>query len=348
MRKKVTIQDIADELGISRNTVSKAFNNAEGLAPATREKIIQKAMEMDYKQFSYVRTVAGIADSDLKHSEKPSEFYGEIALLTTQFLSPSHFSALMLDTFQRELSLLGYTLNTHRVTEENIINMSLPITFQKNRVSAIICFEMFNREYDQLLCDLDLPVLFVDGPNKIGGRSLPADQLYMNNYDEVARFISDMLKRGYRKLGFIGNYEHCQSFFERYNAFRSTIHVSGYKIEEKFIVRENTGLPLVQKLNALEELPEVFFCVNDFVAIEAISALNKRGIRVPDDVLFCGFDDSPESRIITPALTTIHIHTQVMAFSAIHLLMSRIKEPSLDFRTVYTQCDLIYRASTKD
>ena len=50
--KKVTIQDIADALGISRNTVSKAINNADGLADATREKILKKAVEMEYKQFS--------------------------------------------------------------------------------------------------------------------------------------------------------------------------------------------------------------------------------------------------------------------------------------------------------
>ena len=46
MKKKVTIQDIADALGISRNTVSKAINNSEGLADATREKILQKAVEI--------------------------------------------------------------------------------------------------------------------------------------------------------------------------------------------------------------------------------------------------------------------------------------------------------------
>ena len=58
MKKKVTIQDIADALGISRNTVSKAINNTEGLADATRERILQKAMEMGYKQFSYLGTLS--------------------------------------------------------------------------------------------------------------------------------------------------------------------------------------------------------------------------------------------------------------------------------------------------
>ena len=57
--KKVTIQDIADALGISRNTVSKAINNADGLADATREKILKKAVEMEYKQFSYVAALSG-------------------------------------------------------------------------------------------------------------------------------------------------------------------------------------------------------------------------------------------------------------------------------------------------
>ena len=57
--KKVTIQDIADALGISRNTVSKAINNSEGLADATRERILQKAVEMGYKQFSYVASLSG-------------------------------------------------------------------------------------------------------------------------------------------------------------------------------------------------------------------------------------------------------------------------------------------------
>ena len=57
---KVTIQDIADALGVSRNTVSKAINNSEGLADATRERILQKAVEMGYKQFSYVNALTGI------------------------------------------------------------------------------------------------------------------------------------------------------------------------------------------------------------------------------------------------------------------------------------------------
>ena len=52
MPERVTIQGIADALGLSRNTVSKAINNTGILADATKEKVLRKAVEMGYKQFS--------------------------------------------------------------------------------------------------------------------------------------------------------------------------------------------------------------------------------------------------------------------------------------------------------
>ena len=70
------------------------------------------------------------------------------------------------------------------------------------------------------------------------------------------------------------------------------------------------------------------------------------GKTVPEDVRILGFDDSAESRRSRPAMSTIHIHTQIMAYEAVHLLMSRIREPSLDFRIVHTQTDLIERETT--
>ena len=62
--------------------------------------------------------------------------------------------------------------------------------------------------------------------------------------------------------------------------------------------------------------------------------------------MLCGFDDAPESRVMVPPLTTVHIHSQAMAFSAAQLLLTRIREPSLDFRKVYTETDLVLREST--
>ncbi len=343
--KKVTIQDIADALGISRNTVSKAINNSDGLADATREKILQKAVEMGYKQFSYVNSLARIAP-DVPDAAKTKGFAGEIALLTTTFFSLSHFASLMLDKFQREISQLGYTLNLHRVDEQCLKNKVLPITFSKERVRGILCIEMFNWEYDNMVCEMGLPVLFIDGPHRGNGKMLPADQLYMANVTEITKLVNNLLEKGIKRIGFIGDYEHCQSFYERYIGFRMAMMMAGEAVDETFVIKAIDVIDLEKQLFALKTYPDVFLCANDFVAMDSIRILRTIGKKIPEEILFSGFDDSPESRIITPSLTTVHIHTQVMAFAAVELLMSRIKEPSLDYRIVHTQTDLILREST--
>jgi LacI family transcriptional regulator len=345
MKNKVTIQDIADALGVSRNTVSKAINNSDGLADATREKILQKAFEMGYKQFSYVNTLTRSA------AELPGtlRFAGEIALLTTKFLNSSHFSSVMLDKFQREISQMGFTLNTHRVTERNLADKTLPSTFLVERCSAIICIEMFDREYDEMVCGLDVPVLFVDGPPKHEGNSLPADQLYMENIAPVTGFVRHMLEKGQRRIGFVGNYNLCQSFYERYLAFRLVMTLENAEVRDGDIFSTNSAEELNELFRARtsDDLPQVLICANDFVALDVMRILNAKGLRVPDDIKLFGFDDSAESRIVEPNLSTVHIHTQIMAFSAMHLLVSRMKEPYLDYRYVYTETELVYRDSTK-
>ena len=349
MNKKVTIQDIADALGISRNTVSKAINNSEGLADATREKILQKAVEMGYKQFSYAGSFAAVSSGSAPAGgERPQApaYQGEIALLTGSFLSYSHFASLMLDKFQREISQLGYTMNTHRVTKTELANKTLPITMNMDQIKAIMCIEMFDWDYDEMLCGLDIPILFVDGPAKRTGKSLPADQLYMDNTTEITRFVNDMLEKGFTKIGFVGDYDHCQSFFERYTAFYLAMLMAGQKVDKRFVIQPTSQEEYRKAIASMTELPDVFICANDFVALDLIQALEEFGKQVPEDVRICGFDDSAESRFSRPSLTTVHIHTQVIAYSAVHLLISRIKEPSLDYRTIHTETDLIYRDST--
>ena len=336
--KKVTIQDIADELGISRNTVSKAINNAEGLADATRERILQKVVEMGYKQFSTMKSQT-VFGTDSKRG-------GEIALLLGNAIAPSHFASLTLDKLKKELSQWGYTLSPHRVERDNFLCRSLPVTFDTERTSAVICIEMFDRAYDEMVCSLGLPVLFIDGPHKRDGIDLPADQLYMENTTAITRFVNDMLVRGKRRIGFIGDYEHCQSFFERYTAFRCAMLMAEMPVEKRYCIKTCDQMRLEESLAALTELPDAFICANDFVAEDAIYILRKLGRSVPQDVLFCGFDDAPDSRIMTPTLTTVHIHTQVMAVMAIQLLLTRIDQPGLDYRIVHTETELIYRDSS--
>ncbi|XCP86544.1 LacI family DNA-binding transcriptional regulator [Roseburia hominis] len=355
MADRVTIQDIADALGVSRNTVSKAINNTGILADATRDRVLKKAIEMGYKQFSYM------TPETYKPDFLPEEVNGkrEIALFTTTALTNSHFASTMLDKFQREILQLGYTLSMYRVIASELKSLKLPLPFNKEKTAGILCIEMFDLPYSQMLCDLDIPVLFVDSPVCGLDGSLKADRLYMDNQSNIFAFVKEMVRRGKTQIGFIGTYRHCQSFFERYMGYRDAMYLAGLPCQEKFCFLENKpGVErpvsteyqeyLADCLQGLDSLPDVFICANDFVALDTLHVFKKLGISVPQDVYLCGFDDSSESRIITPSLTTIHIHSQIMGVTAVNLLMSRIKEPSLNFRTVHTETDLIYRESTGD
>lgn len=355
MANRVTIQDIADALGISRNTVSKAINNTGILADSTRDKVLQKAMEMGYKQFSYITITNSKGDAILQEPKKDQE----IALFTARFLGDSHFSSTMLDKFQRETSQLGYGFSMHRLLPEEIDALALPKSFNSKKTAGIICYEMFNYEYSQMLCGLDIPVLFVDSPVIGQKEPLKADKLYMDNETGIYAFVYEMLRRGKTQIGFIGEYMHCQSFFERYMAYRNAMYLQSLPCADEYCLlgnKENVKEPtssdyqeyLTGCFQKMKNLPDVFICANDFVAIDAIHALRKQGYNVPGDVYLCGFDDSPESKIITPSLTTIHIHSQILGFSAVHLLISRIKEPSLNYRTIHTETDLVFRESTGD
>ena len=101
------------------------------------------------------------------------------------------------------------------------------------------------------------------------------------------------------------------------------------------------------RLAALDELPELFLCANDFVLIDTLHGLRKLGFDAPRDILLSGFDDSSEPRSWMPSFTTVHIHTQAMAYNAMQLLVTRLQEPTLEYRRVYVQADLIYRQTTE-
>lgn len=356
MGTRVTIQDIADELGISRNTVSKAINNTGILADATRDKVLKKAMEMGYKQFSYVTAAnAGIPMLSIPAPKEKTE----IALFLTDFVGGSHFALVMLDKFQKELAGLGYSITMHRVLTEELENRNLPTSFSPERTAGIVCVEMFDYEYDKMLCSMGLPILFVDTPVTRLEEPLEADVLSMDNQSGIYSFIKEMADRGKTSIGFIGEYMHCQSFFERYMGYRKAMYlfrqpcleeycIIGHKEGTKIASTEDYREYLLESFQRLSAMPEVFLCANDFVALDALAVLRDMGLSVPEDVWLCGFDDSPESKVVTPSLTTIHIHSQIMGFSAAQLLLSRIKEPSLNFRTMHTETTLIYRKSTGD
>ncbi|MCQ2508816.1 MAG: substrate-binding domain-containing protein, partial [Dorea sp.] len=277
---------------------------------------------------------------------------GEIALFTSMFLGNRHFSSTMLDKFTREITRMGYNLSIHLVTKENLNNTTLPSTFYKERTSAVMCIEIFNMKYMRLVESLNLPLLMVDAPAQSYSEPLNGDLILMENTIPIYSLIKEMKEEGITKIGFIGQPKHCRSFFERYMAFRDAMYMYDIPIDPQFCLTdifphgEDYKQHLVDKLQTMKELPELFICVNDFIALDLMFALKLKEVTIPDDIKIFGFDDTSEARIVSPTISTAHIHSQVLGYTAARLLRERIKYPDKNSVIVHTETSLILREST--
>ena len=372
MRERVTIQDIASALGLSRNTVSKAINNTGPVADSTRAAVLKKAAEMGYKQFSYLKVSAPgqagdsflmnlsmnpMADPDNRDFRPPSSGPTEIAFLTTGRLDNSHFGSPMLDLICHEMSLVGYSVTIYRLLPADIAALRVPDGIRPTRTAGIICAELLDRNYCRMAADLGYPILFVDFPVYTDEDTPDADILLMDNEKCIASFIRQMKEKGYTRFGFMGDKFHCRSFFERYRGYRNALEIYGLTYDPAICLEERYESPefddyetfilhLKNRLQAMPALPDAFICANDFNALDLITALRGLGKRIPEDVMILGFDDSPESRIITPTMSTVHIHSQAMGILAVRMLLSRIKEPDMYSYTIHAETTLVLRAST--
>lgn len=342
--KKITVQDIADELGISRNTVSKAINNTGTLAEATKSKIIQKAIEMGYKQFAYVNIASPISSNISVNKE--------IALFTRSMPNSSHFGSYLLSGFEEKISTQGYRLSMYVIRDNELNSSSLPFNFKPESVDAIICIELFDKKYSKLVCELGIPTLFVDSPSTHNNAPVNADVLLMENYHSTYNMTKTLINNKKTNIGFVGDIYHCESFYERWKGYCAALLDSKIPFDTNNCILEDDKKPyanpewLGNKIIEIPVLPDAFICTNDFIAINVIKALKHKNISVHDDILICGFDNSAESKIIEPHLTTVSIPSYEMGDIAANLLLSRIDNPSIPFRTTHVHTSVKFREST--
>lgn len=347
MNNKITLQDIADALGISRNTVSRALNNTGTVSDITRDKIFQKAAEMGYKQFPILSAIAETS------SPAPLGTANEIALFTQSFPGGSHFGTKLLDSFQKKIGDFGYKLSIYIIRDSEIEQLCFPANFNQRHTAGIICMELFSEAYSDFVCRQKLPALFVDTVFNHNDLNLQADLLYMENRTSVYLMLKELIQDGWRNISFIGDRFHCQSFYERWETYCAVMADYSVTINFDNSILDSDSSPygdvtwLSQRIKRLPALPDAFFCANDYLAICTLKALKYINISVPDDVLLCGFDDAPESVIVEPAITTIRIPSDSMGYIAAELLMSRISHPSMPYRTTYVKTKIMYRDSAK-
>jgi len=342
-KEKVTIQHIADALGISRNTASKALNGSGSIPDETRNKVIRKAIELKYKQFAFMESESLLTKSSNSRN---------IALLTENLPNTSHFGSTLISGLEKRISSEGYNLSIHIVRDIELESLSLPNNFDKANVDGIVCIELFDLEYSRLITDLGIPTIFIDCSAHVCFPDFQADVLLMENEHSTYQLTKKLIEGGYKELGFIGDYNHCRSFNERWVGFNRALTEAGLGLKLSQCVVDNDRLfsskPgwMDERLGEMEKLPSVFICANDYIAVSVIKALKNRNLSIPGDIVVCGFDNGPESVIVEPHLTTVHIYSNEMGVKAAEMLLSRIHDPNQPHQVSHIYTKPIFREST--
>ncbi len=339
--RRVTIQDIADACGLSRNTVSKVFNGRGTVQEATRQIVLKKAQELGYIQLPEEMPVL------------PAVGGKSVALLTQRKPLSHNFGAYFITSFTNQISRAGYTLQIYEISPGETARKDLPPQLNLEDTAGLLGIELFDRDYQDMLCTLQKPTVFVDGFPRMNLAVMTCDRISMENVSSEFALVNRMIAAGAKRIGFVGDRLHCNSFFERWFGFWSALTEAGLQPDERLCILAEDGICysdtdwLLSQLDAMPKMPDAFTCANDFLAIHLMTALKRRGLRIPEDVMVTGFDGSPEAAVIEPRLTTAQIPGTEIGRRAASMLIERISQPDAPFRMVYVNTAPIWGGSTR-
>lgn len=198
--------------------------------------------------------------------------------------------------------------------------------------------------YQRVLDHKDTRLIFVSRRVE----TLPVDSVVVHNMLGANKVAEHLLELGHRQFGYIGFRSDLKQE-PRLAGFRSALHERGIKLANDQIIYaqdwhpENGQKAMAQLMQAAKP-PTAVFAYHDLLAIGAMQYCREHHIRVPKHVAIVGFDDLPESRVTTPALTTISYPLRSMAELALQMIEQPLDqaadrqphtvllEPSLDIR----------------
>lgn len=340
--KKVTIQDVAKELNLSRNTVAKALNNSDTVSYETRYVVIEKAYEMGYSKLSPVVL------NEFKLRNKIDDTK-TIVVLTRREISVFWNSIIM--GISDELNKYGCKLQFNFISEQDEKNLSLPLDLQAE-VSGIIILSVFSDEYIEQIMKQSIPVVFLDGPCNLENNSQYGDILIVEGYNSTRKITYELINQGMKKIGFIGDITYCKTINDRYEGYLSALRVSGIEKDDSIIanyhpVHKFYKTDEVERaINMFGGIPEAIVCANDDIALDVIRVLRSKGISVPQDVAVTGYDNVEGMAQVEPFLTTVRVGNQRLGRRLVQQLMWRIQNPTFPKEVIFVGVEVIFRQSS--
>jgi LacI family transcriptional regulator len=166
-------------------------------------------------------------------------------------------------------------------------------------------------------------------------------------YDAVAFLIDN----GHRNIAFIEGEKGFHASMERREGYISALIDHNILINKEYIVDGNytlqSGYDAMKKLLSLEQIPTAVFCSNDAMAVGAMKAISEGGWNIPRDISLVGFDESPISSFVTPALTTVSRSIKDISSEGMKRLLYKINNNNMQSqeRKIYINPNLVIRDS---
>ena len=333
---KVTMQNIADQLGLSRFAVSRALNGGEGVSEETRRRVMEVADQLGYIQPGTVRNKDSFRTRNILFMVGEEKF-------TEQAFWPHVIAGVELATRQRNLNLMIAV-----ISQEHDQQGIVPTALLQSYVDGALAVGEFQPAFLEAVSKQKQPIVLVD----MDGFESKFDAVITADSEGTFMAVKHLAGLKHQRLGFVGDLSFASSFRRRYQGFLLAIQQLGLCNDQELALTnyaESHYWDLAEvksKLAKAEHLPTGFICANDKAAIVLMTALLELGYKVPEDVSVIGFDNINLAATCSPALTTIHVHKERMGEKAMELLEWRINNPAAPRETVHISTEIIIRDST--
>lgn len=328
-----TIKKVCQLAGVSTATVSRALKNPDMVNEKTKERIFKAIAEAGYRPNVLASSVkTGRSNSLVVLVPNLSNpFFCKIIQGIEQAAQESGYSVLLGDTQgneKREHEYAGMVLSNRA---DGIIHLDHSFPFSKNDEKLAENVPMVS-VCERIVSDKKYPVVEID------------------NYSACRALANHLTSYGHTKFGVIAGQKESQIYRDRLGGIKSVLLEQGIDLDDSLVVGGEysfvSGEDGAKELLKHSSRPTAIFCFNDDIAIGAIHAIKKQGLKVPEDISVVGFDNINVSAYIDPPLTTIDQPVYDMGRKAVDVILQLIKNQPLERDREIVQFSLLEREST--
>lgn len=347
MAKKVTMQQIADYLGVSKFVVSRTLAGKEGVNPTTREKVFQAASKLGYfaqKSVPVDERLIHNNENDLESTLNKNKIVLVLMPNIRYQSKESLYWGRIVDGIGEMLEVMGAGMVV--LTENNV--ESLDAVLNPKGFIGVISIGVVSTVLLLEVHRLDIPLIMVDYEDPL----IPGDAIFNNSFDSSFNLTNHLIGLGHKKIQFIGNIEYSRSFYDRWLGYRSAMEKNKLPIPEDKLEypQDDTGtradIKGWLKKHTKKTMPSAFVCSNDNMAKRMITELEEIGLQVPKHASVTGFDNMEFSYEVTPTITTVDVAKRDLGKRAVEMLIRRVRDKNKPFEKILLAGEILLREST--